>query len=67
MFEIDNVKFKKARKKTKLNQSAVATVIGKNGKDISHYETGRAKPPADSLLTFLIEFKINPLDIAKKV
>ena len=67
MFEIDNIKFKKIRKEAKLSQEAVATTIGKNKKDVSHYENGRAKPPADSLLTFLIEFKVDPLDIAKKV
>ncbi len=67
MFEIDNDKLKKVRIDARLNQSAVAERIGKKARDVSHYEKGRAKPPADSLLTFLIEFNIQPLDIAKKV
>lgn len=67
MFEIDHDKFKEVRKGTNLSQAAFAEAIGTTEKDVSHYETGRAKPRADPLLTLLITFKIDPADIAKKV
>jgi len=67
MFEIDNEKLKQIRKNAKLNQQAVGERIGKNSKDVSHYEKGRAKPPGDVLLNFLIAFNVSPNDVAKKV
>ena len=64
MYEISSEKLKQVRERANLTQGEVARVIGKNAADVSHYENNRATPPADSLITFLIELDINPKDIA---
>lgn len=64
MYEISSEKLKQVRENAGLTQGEVGAIIGKNPVDVSHYENKRATPPADSLITLLIELDINPKDIA---
>lgn len=64
MYEISSEKLKQVREQQNKTQSEIAAIIGKNAVDVSHYENNRATPPADSLITFLIELDVNPRDIA---
>lgn len=66
MYVIDHLKLAELRKRDKLKQEDVAVKVGKQAKHISHYEKGRAKPPGDVLLNYLILFNVAPREIAKK-
>ena len=66
MYKIKGEKIKQIREQAGLTQESFATIIGKDKKDIGHYENNRATPPANSLVTFLIEFNVNPKEIAEK-
>lgn len=49
--KFDGRKLKALRKARRLTQPEVAEIVGKTGSDISNYENGFAKPPADVLLS----------------
>lgn len=67
MYKISSDKLRKIREERAKTQAEVADIIGKSKGDIGHYENARATPPANALLTFLIEMGVSPLDIAEKV
>lgn len=67
MYKIKGEKIRQIREQSGLTQEGFAVIIGKHKKDIGHYENNRATPPANSLITFLIEFDVNPKEIAEKV
>jgi transcriptional regulator with XRE-family HTH domain len=66
MYEISSEKLKQVRERANMTQSEIARLIGKNAVDVSHYENDRATPPADSLITLLIELDVNPKDVANR-
>lgn len=66
-YEVDNAKLKLIREEAHLNQEDIGNLIGKSSKNVSHYETGRAKPTADVLLNYLINFKKRAIEVAKQI
>lgn len=67
MYEVDKTKLKEIRLAAKINQHEAGKRVGRTSKDVSHYETGRAKPTGDVVLNYLIAFEKSPLEIAKEV
>jgi transcriptional regulator with XRE-family HTH domain len=67
MYKVSSKKLKKIREAQGKTQREIADIIGKNKVDIGHYENDRATPPANALITFMVEMKVNPLDIAEKI
>lgn len=67
MNKIDSKKLKELRKAAGLSQAELAKILGISPKNISHYETGRAKPPGDTLLAYMIQLNARPEEILQKV
>lgn len=67
MYKISAPKLKQIREGAKKTQQEMAVLMGvKNDKNVSSYENGHATPPANNLITLMIELGIQPTDIAEK-
>ena len=66
MYKIEGENLKKVRERESLTQEELGKRIGKNKVDVGHYENNRATPPANALITFMIEFDVNPKNITIK-
>lgn len=66
MHKIVGRKLKEIRENAGMTQEEVANLIKKKKADVGHYENERATPPANALVTFLIELNVQPQEIAER-
>jgi len=67
MKSFDADKLKQLRKDRGLKLQDVATPTGLTVSQLSNFENGHAKPPADKLLTLLDFYKVTNFEVQKNV
>lgn len=65
VFDADKLKQLRKDRGLKLNDVTIAT--GLSVAQLSNYENGHAKPPADVLLTLLDFYKVTNFEVAKSL
>lgn len=63
MMDFDGRKLTALRKRNRLTQAELGSLVGKKAEHVCHYEKDRAAPPAGVILTWLHHFKASPTDL----